>query len=73
MRNTELEKKLLDRAFMMAGAGVVFGLLALGIGTEMLVLSYWDSDPVKFWIYQGLWAIGFSFVLSTLARLAKNS
>jgi hypothetical protein len=72
MRNTELEQKFLNRAFMMAGAGIVFGLLALAIGTEMLVLSYWSIDPIKFWIWQGVWAIVFSFVISVLARIAKN-
>jgi hypothetical protein len=72
MRNTELEQKFLNRAFMFAGAGLVFGLFALAIGTEMLVLSYWSTDPVKFWIWQGVWAICVSFVISTLARLAKN-
>lgn len=72
MRNTELEKKYLDRAFAFAGAGFLFGLLALAIGTEMLVLSFWESDPVKFWIWQGVWAIVYSFIISMLARIAKN-
>lgn len=72
MRNTELEEKLLNRVFAFAGAGFIFGFVALAIGTEMWVLTHWTTSPVLFWVYQGLWAIVFSIVISGLARIARR-
>lgn len=72
MRNTQLEEKIVNKAFMFAGAGLLFGLMFLAIGTEMLILTYWDFEPIKFWIWQGVWTIVMSFIISGIARITQN-
>jgi len=73
MRNLEAERKIIERVFMLAGATLVAGLVALAIGTEMLVLSYYNIDPIMFWIWQGTWAVVVSFIISGLARMVKGN
>jgi hypothetical protein len=72
MRNLEAERKIIERAFMLAGATLVAGLISLAIGTELLVLSYYNVDPIMFWIWQGTWAVVISFIISGLARLISK-
>ena len=72
MRNTQLEEKYINKVFQVAGAGFLLGLLSLAIGSEMLILSFWDTEPIKFWIWQGVWAIVYSIIISGLARTVKN-
>lgn len=72
MRNLEAEKRLVNRLFMFAGFGFLAGLTALAVGTEMLVLTYWDTDPINFWIWQGVWIIFQALTISSLARTFKK-
>lgn len=72
MRNLEAEKRLVNRLFVIAGVGFLVGLTALAIGTEMLVLTYWDTDPINFWIWQGVWIIFQAMIISLLATAFKK-
>jgi hypothetical protein len=72
MRNTQLEEKYINRVFLISGAGLVLGLIALAIGTELLILSFWSESLIKFWIWQGVWAIVCSIVISNLALIAQK-
>jgi hypothetical protein len=72
MRNLEAEAKSTQRLFAFTGLMFLFGLVALAIGTEMIVLDYWDTDPTGFWIWQGIWFIVVSFVLGMLAQVGRR-
>jgi hypothetical protein len=73
MRNVGAELRLIERTFMLGGALFLLGLIALAIGTEIMILEFWSTDPVKFWVWQGAWAIAQSLVLSSLAQIAKST
>jgi hypothetical protein len=73
MRNLEAEKRIINRIFMFAGAGFIAGIVALAIGSEMLVLTFYPDEPIKFWCWQGIWAIVHSFIVSGLARIIKTN
>jgi hypothetical protein len=73
MRNVEAEQKSVKRLFAFTGLMFLFGIVALAIGTEMMVLEYWNSDPTSFWIWQGVWAIGSAFVLGTIVNLSNRT
>lgn len=70
MRNLEAEAKLVQKIFMLAGAIFLLGLVALAVGAEILILSFWD-EPAKFWIWQGVWCIVQGFVLATVGRITR--
>lgn len=70
MRNLEAEAKLVQRLFMFAGAIVLLGLIALAVGAEILILSFWD-EPAKFWILQGIWCLVQGFVLATVGQITR--
>lgn len=70
MRNTSAEQKLYERLLAIAGGAFLFGLIALAVGAEMLIISMWD-EPVKFWIWQGVWLIVQGFVLATVVKIAQ--
>ena len=72
MRNLEAEQKLLQKIYMLAGLVFLLGIGALAIGTEMLVLNYWESDKTSFWIWQGVWAVAQAVVISTIATTVKK-
>jgi len=72
MRDLKAEKKVIDRLFQVAGFGYLLGLLALAVGTEMFVLTYYDSDPIKFWIFQGLWAMVLAILIASIAKSLKT-
>jgi hypothetical protein len=69
MRNIEAEKNFINKVFMIAGALFILGLLALAVGTEILILSFWD-EQAKFWIWQGVWALCQGFILATIGKTA---
>lgn len=73
MRNLGAELRFADRLFMFGGALFLLGLVALAIGTEMLVLSYFSVDPTMFWIWQGAWAVVTAVVISIVARMIKSN
>lgn len=73
MRNVGAEKRLIENVFMIGGGLFILGLIALAIGTEIMVLEFWSVDPVKFWVWQGVWAIAQALVLSSLAQIAKSA
>jgi len=58
--------------FMAAGLGFILGWLALSIGTEMLVLTYWAVDLIDFWIWQGIWILVQAIFISAAARSIKG-
>jgi len=72
MRNLEAEAKSTQRLFAFTGLMFLFGLVALAIGTEMIVLDYWYTDPTSFWIWQGIWFIVVSFVLGIIVNLSQR-
>jgi succinate dehydrogenase hydrophobic anchor subunit len=72
MRNLEAEAKSTQRLFAFSGLMFLFGLVALAIGTEMIVLDYWSTDPTSFWIWQGIWFIVVSFVLGIIVNLSQR-
>ena len=71
MRNVGAEQKMYERLLAIAGGAFLLGLIALAVGAEMLIISMWD-EPVKFWIWQGVWLIVQGFVLATVVRLAQT-
>jgi uncharacterized membrane protein YvlD (DUF360 family) len=73
MRNLVAEQRFADRLFVVGGALFLLGLMALAIGTEMLVLSYFSIDPTMFWIWQGTWAVVTAVVVSMVAKMIKSN
>jgi hypothetical protein len=72
MRDLQSEAKSTQRLFALGGLMFLLGLISLAIGTEMLVLEYWSTDPTAFWIWQGLWFIVVSFVLGIIVNLSQR-
>lgn len=72
MRDLQSEAKSTQRLFALGGLMFLLGLISLAIGTEMLVLEYWSTDPTAFWIWQGLWFIVVSFVLGVIVNLSQR-
>jgi hypothetical protein len=72
MRNLQAEEKSTKRLFAFTGLMFLFGLVALAIGTEMMVLEFWNTDPTSFWIWQGVWAIVCAFVLGAIINLSQR-
>ena len=72
MRNTEAEERFIRRLFQFAGAGFLLGVIAIAIGTELLVLSLFAEKPAEFWCWQGLWVMIVSFIIAKLAELLKK-
>lgn len=72
MRNLEAEEKSTKRLFAFTGLMFLFGLVALAIGTEMMVLEFWDTDPTSFWIWQGVWFLSTSFILGAIINLSQR-
>ncbi|CAB4241615.1 hypothetical protein UFOVP71_153 [uncultured Caudovirales phage] len=73
MRNLEAEEKLARRLHMLAGGGFLLGLVALAVGTELLILDYYTEDRAMFWCWQGLWVIVLSIVISKIAAVFKKA
>jgi hypothetical protein len=73
MRNIGAEQRFADRLFIVGGALFLLGLMALAIGTELLVLSYFSVDPTMFWIWQGTWAVVTAVVVSMVAKMIKSN
>ena len=72
MRNLQAEEKSTKRLFAVTGLMFLFGLIALAIGTEMMVLEYWSTDPILFWIWQGVWFLVTSFILGAIVNLSQR-
>lgn len=72
MRDLQSEAKSTQRLFAFGGLLFLFGLISLAIGTEMLVLENWSTNPTAFWIWQGIWFIVVSFVLGIIINLSKR-
>jgi hypothetical protein len=72
MRNLQAEEKSTKRLFAVTGLMFLFGLVALAIGTEMMVLEYWSTDPILFWIWQGVWFLVTSFILGAIVNLSQR-
>jgi len=72
MRNLQAEAKSIQRLIAVVGLMVLFGLVSLAVGTEMLVLSFWENYPVLFWIFQGIWFIAIALVLGIIVNLSQR-
>jgi hypothetical protein len=72
MRDLQAEEKSTRRLFAFSGLMFLLGLGALAIGTEMMVLEYWSTDPTKFWIWQGIWFIAVAFVLGLIVNISQR-
>jgi hypothetical protein len=72
MRDLKAEETSTRRLFAVTGFMFLFGLIAVAIGTEMLVLEYWYIDPTNFWIWQGVWLIAVAFVLGLIVNLSQK-
>lgn len=73
MRNLTAERRIIDTVFLIAGIVFIAGLVAMAIGTEIVVLSLWDSSPAWFWVWQGVWLIVNAIIVSAMARSVKPS
>jgi len=73
MRNLGAEKKFANFLFMFGGALFLFGLIVLGIGTEMLVLRLFSTDSALFWIWQGVWAVVTAIIISMVAKTINSN
>jgi hypothetical protein len=73
MRNLTAERRIIDTVFLIAGIAFIAGLAAIGIGTEIIILSLWNSDPAWFWIWQGVWIIVQAVIISAMARSVKQN
>jgi hypothetical protein len=72
MRNTQAEVKSTQRLLGTIGLMFLLGLGSLAIGAEMLVLSFWESNPILFWIFQGIWFICAAFALGILSYIGNQ-
>jgi hypothetical protein len=72
MRDLQAEEKSTRRLFAFSGLMFLLGLGALAIGTEMMVLEYWSTDPTNFWIWQGIWFIAVAFVLGLIVNISQR-
>jgi hypothetical protein len=72
MRNLEAEKRILLRLTQAVGALFLLGLIAIAIGTEIMILDMWATNPAGFWIWQGAWAVAHAFVVSSIIGLIKS-
>lgn len=72
MRNLQAEEKSVQRLIAAVGLLMLFGIVSLAIGTEMLVLSFWATSPVTFWILQGIWFICVAFVLGIIVNVSQR-
>jgi hypothetical protein len=72
MRDTAAEEKTLNGIFKLAGLLFLIGLLSFAVGTEIYILSFWDTDIYKFCIWQGVWAIFHSVIISSIGSLIKK-
>jgi hypothetical protein len=73
MRNTWQEERLIRRLFKLAGAGFLLGVIALAIGTELLIVEQYSASPASFWCWQGVWAMIISLVISKIADILKQA
>jgi hypothetical protein len=72
MRNLQAEEKSVQRLIAAVGLLMLFGIVSLAIGTEMLVLSFWATSPVTFWILQGIWFMCVAFVLGIIVNVSQR-
>lgn len=72
MRNLEAESRSTQRLLIYTGLLFLLGLIALAIGTEIMVLELLSTSITGFWIWQGVWLIVVSFVLGTVAQLNRR-
>ena len=72
MRDLEAESKLMIRLAQVVGALFLLGLIAIAIGTEILILDMWTTSPASFWIWQGVWAVAQAVVLSNIVSVMKK-
>jgi hypothetical protein len=72
MRNLEAEKKVLLRLTQAVGALFLLGVIFIAIGTEIMILDMWNTNPAGFWIWQGTWAVVQAFVVSGIIGLIKT-
>lgn len=72
MRNIGAEERLLQKIFMLAGLVFLLGLIALAVGAEIIVLSFWPDQPSQFWIWQGVWAVVQGVIISSIATTIKK-
>lgn len=72
MRDLQAEVKSTKTLFAFSGLMFLFGLVALAIGTEMMVLEFWSTDPTLFWIWQGVWFVAVSFILGLIVNLSQR-
>jgi len=72
MRNIAAEEKTLEGIFRIAGLLFLIGLLSFAVGTEIYILSFWNTDIYKFCIWQGVWAIFHSVIISAIGSLIKK-
>jgi hypothetical protein len=72
MRNLQAEEKSVQRLIAAVGLLMLFGIVSLAIGTEMLVLSFWATSPVAFWILQGIWFMCIAFILGIIVNVSQR-
>jgi len=73
MRNLTAERAAINMVFLLSGIAFIAGLIAMAIGTELIVLSLWESSKAWFWLWQGVWLVVNATIVSAMARSVKPS
>lgn len=70
MRDLQSEQKVTNGWLVTIGMLFIMGLVAIAIGTEMMILDL--VSFVEFWIWQGVWFIAVAFVLGIIFNLSQR-
>lgn len=72
MRDIRSEQQSVNKWHAAIGLTLLLGLALIAVGTEMHILSLWITDPIGFWIWQGVWFVSIAFVLGVIVNLAQR-
>jgi len=69
MRDVAGENKVVNRFNTLSGIFLIFGLVTVAVGTQLLIFGLWTDNIATFWLLQGVWAIFHAVELSVLGRI----
>jgi hypothetical protein len=73
MRNLKAEQNLARKLSIIAGGVFLLSVVALAVGTELIILDLHTDEPAMFWCWQGVWGIVLSVITSKIAAIFKKS
>ena len=73
MRNLKAEQNLARKLSIIAGGVFLLSVVALAVGTELIILDLYTNEPAMFWCWQGVWGIVLSVITSKIAAIFKKS